>query len=312
MMEIDAQAWATLPLVVQASGPREAALYLAFFDERVANPHTRRAYRRAADDFLDWCHRTNGVEALSDIAPVQVAAWREEQFHTLAPASARLRLAALRALFRWLAAHGVTRNPAATLRPAGSPPPVRPTPQLTEAELNRLLASLDPADPAGARDRALIATMADLRLRVGEVISLCLRGLSETDGTLSLTVPSRNGAGRALLLPPRPATELRRLLAHLGADAHPDGPLFPSMPRGTRRLGSSPMVQTDVFRMVRRRARAAGLDLPLSTRGLVAARAQETAGSAAAGAAAVPNGTPHPCGALRSNQARSPARVRRA
>lgn len=47
-------------------------------------------------------------------------------------------------------------------------------------------------------------------------------------------------------------------------------PLFPSMPRGTRRLGRKRLAQADVFRMLQRRSMAAGLPAGISPRALAA------------------------------------------
>jgi hypothetical protein len=43
------------PALVRAAGERAGVRFLEFFASAIRNPHTRRAYARAAGDFLKWC-----------------------------------------------------------------------------------------------------------------------------------------------------------------------------------------------------------------------------------------------------------------
>jgi hypothetical protein len=43
-----------LPSLVVAAGERGSLRFLEFFAANIRNPHTRRAYARAADEFLAW------------------------------------------------------------------------------------------------------------------------------------------------------------------------------------------------------------------------------------------------------------------
>jgi hypothetical protein len=43
---------------------------------QLCNPHTRRAYYRAADEFLTWCANA-GVRSIATVQPVHVATWIE-------------------------------------------------------------------------------------------------------------------------------------------------------------------------------------------------------------------------------------------
>lgn len=43
------------PSLVLAAGERAGVRFLEFFASAIRNPHTRRAYARAAGDFLTWC-----------------------------------------------------------------------------------------------------------------------------------------------------------------------------------------------------------------------------------------------------------------
>jgi len=43
-----------LPALVTAAGERARVRFLEFFAANIRNPHTRRAYYRAAEEFLAW------------------------------------------------------------------------------------------------------------------------------------------------------------------------------------------------------------------------------------------------------------------
>jgi hypothetical protein len=44
-----------LPAVVTAAGERARMRFLEFFAANIRNPHARRAYYPAAEEFLGWC-----------------------------------------------------------------------------------------------------------------------------------------------------------------------------------------------------------------------------------------------------------------
>src|SRR5271163_4043509 len=104
------------PALVAATGPRASYRFLEFFTARISNPHTRRAYARAATEFFDWL-AAKGVLLLADIESVHVAAYIEQLQRERSVPTATLRLAALRNLFDWMAVGQIMpTNPAATVR----------------------------------------------------------------------------------------------------------------------------------------------------------------------------------------------------
>src|SRR3984893_1101713 len=64
----------TLPALVAAAGERASIRFLEFFAANIRNPHTRRAYYRAAEEFLAWCASV-GVPSIAAVQPVHVATW---------------------------------------------------------------------------------------------------------------------------------------------------------------------------------------------------------------------------------------------
>jgi hypothetical protein len=62
------------PAIIAASGARASYRFLEFFTANIRNPHTRRAYARAATEFFDWLE-ARGVTQLAAIESVHVAAY---------------------------------------------------------------------------------------------------------------------------------------------------------------------------------------------------------------------------------------------
>ena len=62
-----------VPALIPAAGERASLRFLDFFAANIRNPHTRRAYVRAASGFLAWCdeHRVSSITA---VQPLHVAA----------------------------------------------------------------------------------------------------------------------------------------------------------------------------------------------------------------------------------------------
>src|SRR3984893_10350956 len=89
-----------LPALVAAAGERASMRFLEFFAANIRNPHTRRAYYRAAEEFFAWC-ASAGVPSIAAVQPVHVAAWIEASTRDLAAPSVKQRLAPPPRLFRW-------------------------------------------------------------------------------------------------------------------------------------------------------------------------------------------------------------------
>ena len=75
-----------LPTLVAAAGERASMRFLEFFAANIRNPHTRRVYARAADEFLAWCAAA-GVPSIGDVQPVHVVTWIEADTRELAAPS---------------------------------------------------------------------------------------------------------------------------------------------------------------------------------------------------------------------------------
>ena len=139
------------PALVVAAGECAGVRFLEFFASAIRNPHTRRAYARAAGDFLSWCARA-GVTSITAVQPLHVAAWIELQTATLSVPTVKQRLAAIRHLFDWLVTGQIVPyNPAASVRGPAHSARTGATPVLEPSEARQLLDSIDVSTPIGLR-----------------------------------------------------------------------------------------------------------------------------------------------------------------
>lgn len=60
-----------LPAIVTAAGEPAGLRFLEFFAVGLRNPNTRRAYARAAADFLAWCEAA-GVASVATVQPLHL------------------------------------------------------------------------------------------------------------------------------------------------------------------------------------------------------------------------------------------------
>jgi hypothetical protein len=75
-------------VLVAAAGERASMRFLEFFAANICNPHTRRAYYRAAEEFLAWCADAV-VLSIAAVQPVHVATWIETGTRELAAPSVK-------------------------------------------------------------------------------------------------------------------------------------------------------------------------------------------------------------------------------
>jgi site-specific recombinase XerD len=252
-----------LPALVAAAGERASMRFLEFFAANIRNPHTRRAYYRATEEFLTWCVGA-GVPSIAAVQPVHVATWIERSTRELAPPSVKQRLAALRHLFDWLVTGQVLPvNPAHTVRGPRHVVTSGQTPVLDPAEARALLDSINVSTHAGLRDRALIGLMVYSFARIGAALGMVVEDVYTQNRRLWVRLREKGGKRHAMPCHHNLEEYLAAYLDGAGLRDDPKGPLFRTIGRGTGRLTRTVLPQANAYAMIRRRAAAAGIKTKL-------------------------------------------------
>jgi site-specific recombinase XerD len=266
---------ASLPSVVQASGPNARYAYEEFF-AGLDSSHTARAYRHAVHRFLDHCSEMQ--TALAQVTPGMIAGYikglrseahgRKDESVAARPSSKptrKLHLAALRHFFdKLVQRHAVPLNPALSVRGPRHSVQEGKTPAMEPKQIRELIESIPTTtksqmpDLAGLRDRAVIATLVYTAARAGAVAKLS-RGDFYTDGRQHYLRLDEKG-GKMRSIPCR--TDLQQFLEEYLDAATPadqNAPLFSTIPGRAGRSNGKPITSNDILRMLKRRLRGAGL-----------------------------------------------------
>ncbi|WP_430502121.1 tyrosine-type recombinase/integrase [Micromonospora trifolii] len=245
------------------SGPVEVTE--AWLRNRRLSEHTRDAYRRDVTGWLNWCagHDLDPLRAtflhVNEYARALESSVGARSGRPLTPATVARRLSALSSWYDFLVKLGAV--PANPVSGADRPRVDRDhsaTVGLTPEEVDALLSAADADTGATAvRNRAALALLADLGLRVGELISLDLTDLGTERGHRSVRFVGKGGKQRRRALTPGTGHALDAYLAQRAATTgvpvpQLTGPLLVTA-SGAR------LDRHSVFRMVRRLARAAGI-----------------------------------------------------
>jgi integrase/recombinase XerD len=226
---------------------------------RRLSDNTREAYRRDVTNWLRWCE-ARGLDPLRATF-LHVNAYARELESTsdgagLTPATVARKMSGLSSWYGFLLK--ITAVAANPVGGADRPRVARDhsaTVGLTASEVDALLTAAE-ADggPARIRNHAVIAILADLGLRVGEVVGLDVEHLGYERGHRSIRFTGKGGVKRRRALTPASTAAVETYLLHRAATegGEPTGPLFVTA-SGAR------LDRHAVFRLVRRLAEAAGI-----------------------------------------------------
>ena len=261
----------TLPALF-APDPSTARRVLEFFTVNIRNPHTRKAYGKAAGEFAAWCE-SHGIEHLRDVQPMHVAAYIEELQQRIAAPSVKLQLAGIRMLFDWLVVGQVMpMNPASAVRGPKHSVKKGKTPVLTADEARELLDAIDTSTIVGLRDRALISLMTFTFARVGAAAGkMHVEDVYVQGRRTWVRLHEKGGKRHEMPCHHKLVDDLHNYIDALhaaaqkhGATVDPKALLFSTTEGQSGALTGRPMSQPDVYRMIRRRAADAGIRTKIS------------------------------------------------
>lgn len=250
---------AYLPALVSSAGARAEIRFLEFFASNIRNQHTRRAYARAAAEFLEWCAAA-GVASISSVQPLHVATWIEGLTRTHSAPTVKQQLAALRHLFDWLVVGQIVPdNPAASVRGPRHVVKRGKTPVLEPDEARQLLDSIDISTLVGLRDRALIGLMVFSFARVGAVAAMKVEDVYTQNRRLWVRLHEKGGKEHEMPCHHLLEEYLTAYLDRANLRADPKGALFRTISRGTDCLTATVLPQQNAYAMIRRRAAKVGI-----------------------------------------------------
>jgi site-specific recombinase XerD len=262
-----------VPKIIATEGPDAVRRFLEFFTANIRNKNTRAAYAQAVGQFCRWCDRRRF--SLELIEPITVAAYIEELLRIRSKPTVKQHLAAIRMLFDWLVlGQIIPANPAGVVRGPSHVVKRGKTPVLSADDARKLLDSIsltrkicragrefEVPDLAGLRDRALIAVMVFSFARVSAVVGMNHDDYYQNGKRSWLRLHEKGG--KFLEVPAHHNTEayLDDFLKTTGDHLEKKSPLFCSAAGKTNTLTRNRMSRTDVLRMIKRRARDAGLSV---------------------------------------------------
>jgi site-specific recombinase XerD len=251
-----------VPALIAAAGDQAGWRYIEFFTANIHNDHTRRAYARACGRFFAWCEQ-RGL-TVTAIRPFDVAAWVKELDEQSAP-SVKQQLAAVRMLFDWLViGQVVPMNPASAVRGPKHVVKTGKTPVLDAGEWRKLIDSIPTETVRDLRDRALIATLTYSFARIMAALRMKVEDLRPQGAGWRIQLHEKGGKEHAMPCHHALAEALRAYIDTAGIAEDRKGWLFRTSPRHNATvLTEQPMMQADAWRMIRRRAVAAGIHAPI-------------------------------------------------
>jgi site-specific recombinase XerD len=249
-----------LPEAIMRAGESAAWRFVEFFTATIRNRNTRAAYAQAVAQFFAWCER-HRVYTLQDVKPVVVAAYIEN--HPGAAPTVKQHLAAIRMLFDWLVTgQVVVVNPAHSVRGPRYVVNRGKTPVLKADQARALIDSIKTDSVVGLRDRAIIGLMCYTFARVSAMVNMRVDDYYENGKRWWVRLHEKGGKRHEVPCHHNAEAYLDAYLEAADIREEKKSPLFRSVD-ARRRITANTMARTDVLRMVKRRAAAAGL--PSST-----------------------------------------------
>jgi site-specific recombinase XerD len=239
--------------------PKARARLRDFFTSHIRNPNTRRAYQEAVRQFSAFCAE-HGIVDLAQVEPIHVAAFVETQLQQHSRPTVKLRLAALRMLFDWMVVGQILPvNPAHAVRGPKHTQKKGKTPVLNVDEARALIDAIDVTSLPGLRDRALIGLMVYTFARVGAAVSMKVEDFFVQGRRGWVRLHEKGGKEHEMPTHHNLDRYLEEYIAAAGITQDRKEPLFRTTRGRSGELTGNSLLQSDVWRMIRRRALAAGI-----------------------------------------------------
>jgi len=260
----------SVPALIAELGSKAKKRFTAFFTDNIRNRNTREAYLRAAFQFFEWCdHHGHSIETVESF---HVSAYIEELGRDKSRPTVKQHLAAIRMLYDWLVVGQIVpSNPAHAVRGPKHVVSQGLTPILDADQMKLLLDSIDTQSIVGLRDRALIGVMTATFGRIEATLGMNVADYFPEGKHWSIRLNEKNS--KIITMPVQHKLEkyLDAYIEKVGGVAafpfeiSPGGkttknqPLFLSSRGRSGTLTGRRMTRQDAWRMVKRRAKKAGI-----------------------------------------------------
>lgn len=251
-----------LPALISSLGQKAEISFYDFFFSIISNENTRQAYKRALVKFFSWCgeHRLN----LTEIKPFHIGLYRDQISETFSKATLKQHISAIRKFFDFMTErHHFEVSPASSIRTPKHNPKIGKTSVLSPKEIRQILNAIPLETEVDYRDRAIIGFMVYTFARVSAVANLEIGDLFFENQKWNVRLKEKGDVELNIPLHHQLQEYLLDYLQYVGMslDNDKDSPLFRAAKKNKypKFLQDKPMTRTDMFRMVKRRAKKAGV-----------------------------------------------------
>lgn len=252
--------------ILQSSTEGFRRNYEDFFRNGLKNENTKRAHTRAVSNFCHWLDERK-IKNFDEIDKKIVMEYVDMLQKRLSTATVLSSISAIRALFQWMISKDVmTMDPTMTVRIRRIQPLVIKTESLDEDDITKLINSIETTTAIGLRDRALIATIAFTFAPIGNILRLKVEDLSEINEKLFIRIQNKTNDTNEIQCHKNLGKIFREYMVILRKNGTTYSPVFPTIKKGTREFSNTPMAQSNVHVMIRRRALVAGIRHDISAR----------------------------------------------
>lgn len=226
------------------------------------SPHTRRAYRRDVEAFIQFI----GIQTTAELRCVNraaVVAWRNNMMsRQTKPRTIRRRLSALSSLFTHLVDQRVADiNPTREIKRPHVNRRQGTTRAFSTKEARRILDAPDATTVQGLRDRAILSVGLQAGPRRAEIASLLVKDFHTNAGYKSLHFIRKGSEDHSLALNPQTVQRIEDYLATAGHRNDLDGPLFRPIRRNQFRTDPRRHLHPEAIdRILRKHVARLGLD----------------------------------------------------
>lgn len=258
-----------LPAAIGRADEKTQRRFLEFFAATIRNRNTREAYYRAVCKFFSWCEK-RGIREITQVEPLLVAAFIEQETEAHQAQTVKQELAAIRKLFDYLVTGQIVPfNPASSVRGPSYSIDVGKTPVLSREDARQLLESISiqrkngTSDLLGLRDRAIIGLMVYSFARVSAVVSMKVSDYRQNGKRFEVLLHEKGGKFHRLPVHHKAEEYIDEYLEFAGIQEDKKTPLWRTGDGKSGRLTDKAMSRIDVFKMIKRRAKAAGVALDI-------------------------------------------------